>query len=57
MTTTHILFLMVLVLIAAAWTSVRVGAIFDAEFELSTPAKDDRVHSGARSRRASRGEQ
>lgn len=45
--------LSVLAVIAAAYAAVRVGAMFDAEFD-STPAKDVRDQTGARSRRASR---
>jgi hypothetical protein len=48
-----LLYLSLLAVIAAAYTAVRVGAAFDAEFD-STPAKDVRDQTGARSRRASR---
>ncbi|MFP3187069.1 MAG: hypothetical protein RXR52_42100 [Paraburkholderia sp.] len=39
---------------AAAYAAVRVGAMFDAEFDSSSPANDVRDQTGARSRRASR---
>lgn len=45
--------LSVIAVIVAAYAAVRVGAAYDAEFD-STPAKDVRDQTGARSRRASR---
>lgn len=45
--------LSVLAVVAASYAAIRVGAMFDAEFD-STPAKDVRDQTGARSRRASR---
>lgn len=45
--------LSLLAVAAAAYAAIRVGATYDAEF-YSTPAKDARDHTGARSRRASR---
>ena len=45
--------LSVLAVVAALYTAVRVGAAYDASHYF-TPAKDARVHTEARSRRAFR---
>ncbi|RKE35248.1 hypothetical protein B0G76_1309 [Paraburkholderia sp. BL23I1N1] len=52
MSLTSWIFLSFLVVVAAAWASVRVAAQFDALFESHSAAEADRVGSEAQSRRA-----
>jgi hypothetical protein len=50
---TDLFVLSLLAIVAAGYAAVRVGAMFDVELD-SSPAKDARDRTGARSRRASR---